>query len=150
MHRQKNFYRRERHRRKSSASRSSQNNKLKCTYCKLEGHLEKFCQKKYLKKVPNHNKPNKVSSKKDKDPNKNLEKGKYRNKKVFARFAVIIQLKINIIVINTNNCSALELSANLSMALFDYKNSQYFDTNAINYFCIVRNIFISYIRFIIS
>ena len=135
---------------KSGASVFSQRNKLKCMYSKLEANLEEFCWKKYSKKASNHNKFNKSSSKKYENSNKNLKKRKRRNKKSFAGSVSIVYPKINMTIINNNDCSAFKSSATLSMALFACKNSYYFDTGATNHLCNARNAFRSYTKFIIT
>ncbi len=120
---QKNFYSRGEQGKKSGAPTDSQYSKVKCIYCKLNGHLKEFCLKKYPKKVLNRNKSNRSSSDKDKDSNRNLEKRKHKDRKSFAESAVIFHSKINMIAIGNNNFSAFGSFATSLMAPFDNKNS---------------------------
>ena len=111
------------------------------------GHLEGLCWKKYPKKVPNRNKSNKFPSKKDENSNKNPEKRKCKDEKLFARSAVIFCPEINMTAINNSNFSSHISSLTSPIALFAYKNSWYYNIGVINYLCNVYNAFISYTKF---
>ena len=133
--------------RRGGAPTSSQRSKLKCTHCKLEGHLEESCWKKYPKKAPNRNKSNESPSEKDEDSNKNPEKGKRKDGKLFAGSAVIVRPEINMTAINNSSFSSHIPSLTSPMALFAHKNSWYYDTGATNHLCNARDAFTSYTEF---
>lgn len=101
----------------------------------------------YPKKAPNHNKSNKSPRKKDEDLNKNLEKGKRKDGKLFARSIIIVYSEINMITINNSSFSSPTQSLTLSIALVVYKNSWYYNTKATNYLYNRRNTFTSHTEF---
>lgn len=80
--------------------------------------------------------------------NKNSEKRKYKDKKLFAGSAIIVYLEINMIVISKDNFSTLKLSKTLTMSLFSHKNSWYLDISTTKHLYNIYNAFINYIKFI--
>lgn len=102
---------------------SLQPNRSKCIHCKLKGCLEEFCRKKFSKRAQNRNQSTKSLSENDEDSNKNSEKRKGKNGKLFAVSVVMIYPEINLTVINKESYLAFKSSTSLFVALFTHENS---------------------------